>query len=303
MEANMRFGIMDMQLDLLVGAAGGSTGADLAAQAGAFDHAALVAQLYHAGFNLIELGGDLTLFFPGAYAPESIEKLRRLKQDKGLAYTVHLPLWSVEPSTLLQPVRKGSVQALVENIRATLPLEPEIYVLHATGALAAEFSQMRLPEQVKSLLLRQFQGQAAESIKTILGETGIPSRQLAIETIEFPFELTVELANVLDTSICLDVGHVLAGFSGPIELFEALPYLLPRLGEVHLHDAPWQGEERNIGYGKDHQALGKGDLDVVRLLDRLAETHFDGPIIFELSVPEAKESLDVLWKLCPQFMR
>jgi len=294
----MRFGIMDMQLDLLVRSVSG--GVDLATQVQSFDHASLVEQLYHSGFNLIELGGDLTLFFPGAYAPESITKLRRLMQEKSLVYTVHLPLWSVEPSTLLQPVRKGSVQALIETIRATLPLNPEMYVLHATGTLAAEFYQMHLPEQVKVLLLRQFQQQASESIKAILRETGIPSRQLAIETIEFPFELTIELANVLDLSVCLDVGHVLAGFSGPIELFEALPFLLPRLGEVHLHDSPWQGKERTIAYGKDHQALGKGDLDVVRLLDRLAESQFDGPIIFELTVPEALESLDLLRLLCPR---
>lgn len=296
----MRFGIMDMQLDLLVG--GIDPSGDLAAQVGEFNHSDLVERLYQAGFNLVELGGDLQLFFPGAYAPHSIDRLLRLKQEKGLSYTVHLPLWSVEPSTPLQEVRKGSAQALTETIQATLPLDPEVYVLHATGALAAEFYRMRLPEKVKALLLRQFQAQAAESIRTILGETGIPSRQLAIETIEFPFELTVELANVLDLSICLDVGHILAGFSGPIGLYEALPYLLPRLGEVHLHDAPWQGKEQKIHYGEDHQALGKGDLDVVRLLDRLSEAHFDGPIIFELTVPEAQESVDVLMQLCPHYV-
>ncbi len=45
----------------------------------------------------------------------------------------------MEPSTPLSPVREGSVRAVVECIRATLPLAPEVYVLHATGALAAEF--------------------------------------------------------------------------------------------------------------------------------------------------------------------
>ena len=146
---------------------------------------------------------------------------------------------------------------------------------------------------------RQFQAGAAESIRTILSETGIPSRQLAIETIEFPFELTMELAEMLDLSLCLDIGHVLAGFSGPVELFDALEQMLPRLAEVHLHDAPWQGEEQVIGYGTDHQALGKGDLDVGRLLDRLEEVGFDGPIIFELTVTEALESLDVIRRIRP----
>ena len=76
------------------------------------------------------------------YSPASVEKLAALKAG-GLTYTVHLPLWSVEPSTPLTPVRQGSVEAVVQIIRATLPIEPEVYVLHATGALAAEFYNMR----------------------------------------------------------------------------------------------------------------------------------------------------------------
>jgi sugar phosphate isomerase/epimerase len=205
---------------------------------------------------------------------------------------MHLPLWSVEPSTLLQPVRQGSALALVHAVQSTLPLEIETYVLHATGALAAEFYQMRLPEAGKALILRQFQANARQTIKTLLAETGLPSRRLAVETIEFPFDLTLEIANELDTSICLDTGHVLVGFSGQIQLFDALEQVLPRLGEIHLHDGPWQGPDRKIGYGKDHQALGQGDLDVKRLLNRLDQANWNGPIIFELTVEQANQSLE-----------
>ncbi len=296
----MRFGLMDMQLSLLM--QGMAEIADIAAQAALFDHAALVRHIEKAGFSLVELSGDLGLFFPGAFSPSAVADLLQLKQDEQMAFTVHLPLWSVEPSTLLTPVRTGSVQALVETIRATLPLEPEMYVLHATGPLAAEFFQMRLPAEVKPILLRQFQQRAAESIKAVLSETGIPSRQLAVETIEFPFDLTLELADKLDTSICLDVGHILAGFSGPISLQEALPLVLPRLGEVHLHDSTWQGPEQIRQYGKDHQALGKGDLDAVWLLDRLTEANFCGPIILELTEQQALESLAYLSEKCPDYL-
>ena len=95
----MRFGIMDMQLDLLVQVAGPAS--DVVSQVAGFDHAGLVFILNKAGFNLVELGGDLTLFFPGAFSPQSIDRLLRLKMDRGMAYTVHLRLWSVEPSTLM----------------------------------------------------------------------------------------------------------------------------------------------------------------------------------------------------------
>ncbi len=289
----MRFGIMAMQIDNLIPK--GLRPQEAADHIANFDHAALVEKLASHGFDLIELGGDLTLFMPHTFSPRAIERLAILKETRGLSYTVHLPLWSVEPSTPLVPVRRGSVCALIECIEATRPLTPEVYVLHATGALAAEFYRMRLPEAARAIILRHyFQNCARESLRAILTETGISSRQLAIETVEFPFDLTLELAEELDLSICLDTGHVLAGFSGPVELFDALEQSLARLAEIHLHDCPWQGLEGRIGYGLDHQPLGRGDLDVGHLFGRLAEVGFNGPIIFELTVEEALASLEVV---------
>ena len=296
----MRFGIMAMQIDSLVPR-------DLPpeqalAHVAGFDQAALVRELFELGFNPIELGADLGTLLPHIFAPASIEALAALKREPGVSYTVHLPLWSVEPSTLLTPVRRGSVQALVDSIQATLPLEPEFYVLHATGAMAAEFYRMLIPEIARDFLLRQFQNGARESIQTLLSETGIPPRQLAIETIEFPFDLTLELADELDLSICFDTGHVLVGFSGPVDFFEALERCLPRLGELHLHDGPWFGQQMLIGYGKDHQTLGAGVLDVGRLLDRREAANFDGPVVFELRADQALASLDLIRAKRPQLV-
>lgn len=296
----MQFGIMAMQMDELIPTA---TAPDqILAAVMNFDYPDLVRRLAGRGFNPIELAGDLMLFFPNAYGPASVAALAQLQAQQNLRYTMHLPLWSVEPSTPLTAVREGSLKALIAAIRATQSLNIERYVLHATGALAAEFSQMRLPPQGKAVLLRQFQTGAEATIRTLLEETGLPSRRLAIETIEFPFELTWEIAEQLDLSICLDTGHLLAGFSGPVELFTVLEQILPRLGEIHLHDCPWQGPEHHIGYGKDHQPLGAGDLDTARLLDSLDRAGFTGPIIFELTVDQALASLETIRRVCPQYL-
>jgi sugar phosphate isomerase/epimerase len=270
--------------------------------AAAFDHAGLVRNLHSEGFSLIELGGDLGTFIPQSFSPPTIRALARLKEELGLAYTVHLPLWSVEPSTPLRPVREGSVQALVDVIEATYPLDPEVYVVHATGALAAEFTSMQLPPAGKDLILRQFQRAAMESLRAILVETGMPTRQLAVETVEFPFDLTLEMAEALDLSICLDVGHVLSGFSGPVDIFEVLAACAPRLAEVHLHDAPRPGAA-GVVYGQDHQPLGEGDLDVGRFLDRLTSLGFEGPVTFELTVDEARVSLALVETIRPRLVR
>jgi sugar phosphate isomerase/epimerase len=296
-EVRVRFGIMSMQLESLLPS--GVSAQQAIQHITQFDIAALAERLHHEGFNPIELSGDLTLFSPDLFAPPAIERLMALQQRAGVSYTVHLPLWSVEPSTLQGSVRRGSVEALIATIKATWPLRPAAYVLHATGALASEFYRMGLPPLARELILRQFGRNAAASIREILAATGIPSRCLAIETIEFPLDLTLQLAEELDTSICLDTGHLLAGFAGTTDLWDALELCLPRLAEIHLHDAPIAASGDAPGYGTDHQALGRGDLDVGRLLDRLTAAGWDGPIIFELSVAAARESLEHIRRVRP----
>ncbi len=296
----MRFGIMAMQVNRLVPAEL-PAGQEMA-YVSEFDHAALVRQLASFGFNPIELGGDLALFMPQSFAPPAIEHMGALKEELGLSYTVHLPLWSAEPSTPLVPVRQGSVQALVDIVKATAPLAPESYVLHAYGALAAEFYRMRIPPRGKGLILNLFQNNARASVKTILEETGISSRKLAVETIEFPLDMTLALAEEFNTSICFDTGHVLSGLPGAVDFFETLDRCLPRLGEFHLHDSPQNRSQENIEYGKDHQPLGTGDLNLGQLLDRLEQVQFKGPIIFELTVEQALASMDVVRKTRPQVL-
>jgi sugar phosphate isomerase/epimerase len=293
----MRFGIMTMQVETLIPS--GLPVDQLVAHITSFDYAQLIRTMAESGFRTIELGGDLTLFMPTIYQEKSIETLSQVKEELDLTYTVHLPLWSVEPSTPLEPVRKGSASAIVDFIHSVMPLDPEVYVFHATGALAAEFYRMRLPEIAKLVILLDFQTKAAESLRWILSETGIPSRKIAIETIEFPLDLTLDLAEALDLSVCLDTGHILSGFSGNVTVEEALEASLPRLAEIHLHDGPQHIPEQEIIYGQDHGPLGTGDLDLEHILDRLVTAGFEGPIIFELQLHEALESLDVIRDLRP----
>jgi sugar phosphate isomerase/epimerase len=291
----MNFGIMSSQIDLLIPA--GLPPEDLMSHIANYSHAQLIRQISEHGFNTIELSGDLQILLPSLYSSQSLQELLKLKSDLDLCFTIHLPLWSVEPSTLLSPVRDGSVKALIHHINLVKPLEPEIYVLHATGALAAEFYRMNIPQIAKGYLLNQFINEAKGSILKILSGTGIQNKKIAIETIEFPFGMTLALADELDISICFDTGHILAGFAGPIDFFDALEQSLPRIAEIHLHDSPLYKGDNSIGYGKDHQTLGKGDLDVVRFFDILIASNFKGPIIFELKMDEALDSLSMIQNL------
>jgi sugar phosphate isomerase/epimerase len=293
----MQFGIIASQIKFLVPE--DLTPEETISHIAGFDISVVVRDLFSKGFNPIELTTDLSIFLPRIFSPESIEKLLKTKEDIGVDYTIHLPLWSVEPSTPLESVRLGSVQAIIDAIKTTAPLEPEVFVLHATGSLAAEFYRMSMPTLAKNYVMGQFQDGARKSLEVILSKTDVPSNKLAIETIEFPFDSTLTLAKEFDLSICLDTGHVLVGFSGPVDLFDVLDAASPNLAEVHLHDGPWQGPEARIGYGKDHLPLGEGDLDIAQFFDKLIEINFDGPVIFELSVGDALASLEFIRSIRP----
>jgi sugar phosphate isomerase/epimerase len=289
---DFKFGITSLHLDSLGNAEPKS---DLALSSFiGFDHSKRVRQLASQGFRCIELNADVGAVLPHTLSPESIDELQQIKKEYGLSYTVHLPILSIEPASPIQPVRQGAVQAMIDTIRATQRLEPDVYVYHATGDLAARVAHMPLPELARVFLQRAFQNYARESVEAILSATQLPSRQLAIETIQFPFDLTVELAEQLDTSVCLDTAHILVGYSGPINLEDAFEQALSRLSEVHLNDGPWQGPEHVIHYGKDHMALGMGDLDVAWVMNRLREVAFTGPVVFELTLNDALQSLDTI---------
>jgi sugar phosphate isomerase/epimerase len=305
----LRFGIEILQPSLLIemampalaataGQKGGpSAGSGHRAQFALppMDVAVLVERIADLGFTLIELNTDLNVFFPDSFGLPTVRRLQALRESRKVSYTVHLPLWSIEPSTPVQWVREGSVEALVDAVLRLAPLEPEAYVLHATGALAAEFSTMAtIPDEGRPLVMGAFQRRAAHSIEELLRRTKLPSRAIAVENIEFPFDLTLALAEEFDLSICLDAGHVLAKYSGPVTFEEALQRALPRLAEVHLHDGYYHPQPDGTFRRDDHLPLGEGDLPLDFLLDTLKETEFEGPVIFELTIQEAKASLDYL---------
>ena len=141
----------------------------------------------------------------------------------------------------------------------------------------------------KGLILERFYDMARRSLGELLAGTGVAPRRLALENVEFPLEYTLRLAEEFDCSLCLDTGHVLAGYSGPSDLARAVALFLPRLGEVHLHD----GFRRPEGVG-DHLRLGEGELPLAWLLRRLAAGGYAGPVILELAVPDALASLPAI---------
>ncbi|MHA2025213.1 MAG: cobamide remodeling phosphodiesterase CbiR [Candidatus Thorarchaeota archaeon] len=252
-------------------------------------------------YSVIEITMDAKYMVPGSITPDSINQLVDLKEELGHAYTIHLPFWSIELATFNEHVRMGSVDSIIESIELTKPLEPEAYVLHASGDLAAGFSTMNYGSNLIRLIGTLLAGFAAASVEDIVSRTEIDSRELAIENVDFPYDILRKVVDDLDTSICFDTAHLLARMSGTESVMEFYETHKDRITEVHLQDAAREDDDTVVH--EDHVTLGRGimgDSVLREFLLTLVKDKFNGPIIFELTNDETIESLDHIKKVVPE---
>ncbi len=292
----LRFGIQPFEL---------TTIGSLVSENGSFDMTRLnapsiVRRCIKEGFRLIELGLDLGYVIPGSINRKVVDELLRIKKTEDISYTVHLPLWSVEPASPNEFIRKASVEVLADAVKLCEPLQPEAYVIHATGALAAEFSRLEIAEFYKDYMASEMTGIAERSIEGLLSSTSLRPQKLAVETVEFPFRYMKGLIEKYDVSVCCDTGHILAGYPGNYTVLGFLEEFFDKIIDIHLHDAYRIEKEKGVKIQKDHLPLGEGKLPISELFDFLYRRDYSHPIVFELTLSQALHSLRVIREKYPK---
>jgi sugar phosphate isomerase/epimerase len=255
-------------------------------------------------WSVIELSMDVKPIIPTSVTSETIERLIELKEETGVPYTVHLPYLSIELATFNEHVRKGCVESISEVIELSKLLNPEAYVLHATGDLAAEFSSLPYNSQIVHTINMLLAGFSTTSIEEIVSKTEINPRKLAIENYIFPFEVMREVIDDQDTSICFDTAHLLCQMSGTESIMDFYHAHKDRITEIHLQDGNFTKCGGVVDYD-DHISLGTGlmsDAVLRKFLLELVKDKFDGPLIFELTEDEASESMNHIRKVVPEVL-
>ncbi len=248
--------------------------------------------------SILELSFDVLHILPNAFSDSVIKKLIDLKDERGVSYTIHLPFWSIELATFNEPVRKGGVKSIVDAIKIAEPLDPEAYGRHSTGSLATEFSKLTFSPNIVQFICTAMAGFSASGVEEILSQSEIDSRKLAIENLEFPFDITRDVIDEYDTGICFDTGHLLSKQSCDESMFEFYTKHKDRIVEFHLHDG--SATRTDVGSGFiDHRALGTYDLPVHDFMSELIKDDFRGPIIFELTENETRASLKHIKEVIP----
>ncbi|MDD1777926.1 MAG: sugar phosphate isomerase/epimerase [Candidatus Helarchaeota archaeon] len=284
----MKFGIMPINFDVL------DESFDLKNITLPF----LVEKAINEGFEHIEVSMDLEYVMPGSVSRRVIKQLLKFKDERGISYSVHLPLWSIELTSPNALIREASINCIIESIKKTLPLDPMAYVLHLTGALAAEFSHVNLRDDIKNAVIDLLNMFASNSIEKILKNVELAPEKLALENIEFPFEATRKIVDKYNLSVCFDIAHTIVGFSGPETVHEFLNKHIDRIIEFHLND----GKFMEDGRPNDHLALGDGSFPM-DIIGQIKKKRFQGPLVFELTFADAKRSLNLIYQQYPDLIK
>ena len=72
-----------------------------------------------------------------------------------------------------------------------------------------------------------------------------------------------------------------------------------RIIEFHLQDGFYR-EVEGVAITDDHIALGHGEMNVREILSEIVKDNFSGPLVFELTRKEARESLTKIREEVPE---
>jgi sugar phosphate isomerase/epimerase len=144
---------------------------------------------------------ELLLFESGPVASLLSEKvigdLQRLSREFNLTYNVHLPtdIALSDPN----PIRREQTVAKLLNIIERLErLSPSTCTLHLP--LPADGSGVEPVRKWQDIVYGNL-------VKMV--QSGVPAERIAVETLDYPFEIMETIINELNLSICMDVGHLI----------------------------------------------------------------------------------------------
>jgi sugar phosphate isomerase/epimerase len=160
-----------------------------------------------------------------------IKELFSLANEYDLSFNIHLPL-DISLTTRDKTNRHFAIETIKQIIDLTAPLSPSTFTLH----LAYDETDMET-ETVKS-----WQNHTYGNIHKLIS-SGINSKKISIETLNYPLEWVEEILTDFNLSVCMDVGHLI--YYG-LEMKDVIERYKNRTSIIHLHGA---------NEHQDHQAL------------------------------------------------
>jgi len=199
-----------------------------------------------------------------------VRELICLKSSFEVTYNVHLPvdLYLGDPDSR---VRTRGCETVLRFYRRTLPLGPEVYILHLDWRRPGGGEGQ---DGGHKGWLRRLEN----SLEWLLGQ-GVDPGRLAVENLGYPLQWIESLVEALGMHFCLDVGHLIRyGFG----LQETLDTYLDRTVMIHLH---------GVSDGEDHRGLEALDHRRWGILKDFLRRYGDGVSLEVFSLKDLERSL------------
>jgi len=179
------------------------------------------------------------LFFESRFedslpSPALIDRLTELGREKSLTYSVHLPS-DIFLGHLEKDERQFAADVLIDIIRRCAPLAPSTFTLHLE----------RDPSETND---QRWQANTTATLESVL-DTGVDSRRISIENLNYDFRLAAPIVEALDLSVCMDMGHLLAHGRTLAPFYH---YWQDRIPVVHIH---------GVDGSRDHLPLDRLSTD------------------------------------------
>lgn len=194
---------------------------------------------------------EIELLFFESIPPDStpsineIEVLHDISKEHGTTYNIHLPT-DIFPGSSDDTKRLCFVDTIVNIIELTSILSPSTYTLH-----------LSYPDDLDKTKCDQIWLNNVHDSMTKLMDSGINSKSISIETLEYPFEWITGVISDFNFSVCIDAGHLLKKDYDTKKVFENY---LDITSIIHLH---------GVKNGRDHQSLDKLSYEEVETLIKL----------------------------------
>lgn len=225
-----------------------------------------------------------------------LEFLKKLKEEKGLSYTVHAQYFSGNINDLNDHVREASVQEIKDNIDKAASIGTKIVTIHP----ALEPYGLKI-EKRKELEIEVYKtiAEYAKSKNILIGLENeaqtcfwFPDRACKFDLIKETVG-KVDMPNFLYT---LDIGH--ANVSGEDYLL-ALKTFGDKIIHIHAHDnfGPAAENLKKFNRPDPHLIPGKGQVDWKKVIQTLQEINYQGYFELECEVKDMKEGIEFINKL------
>lgn len=184
--------------------------------------------------TLTEYTRAVELFNDGKHYTNDVELLRSYAYD----YTIHAPSRSVNIASVLEPIRKASVELICESLTLAADCKASRVVFHPGYYTFEEEYEKAVSALQKSLA----------EINRFAHEVDVPCCVENMGNWGFFFlKNPAEVQLIGSTEFCLDIGH--ANECGVLPDYLSIPF-----SQIHVHD--------NDGSSDAHLALGKGTIDI-----------------------------------------